>query len=90
MLYCSDYGYMHPNNALTGDCVADQSVVLEDPCTGGNLTYKKSQGYRKVAGDVCVGGDEYKYAPIESPCMYIYTNVYTGHGEGEHMPFTNN
>lgn len=77
MTACSDYGYRHPNNALTGDCEVDQSVALEDPCASGNVTYQKSQGYRKVAGDVCVGGEEHMYAPIKSVC---YSN---GRGEGK-------
>ena len=57
-LCCSDYGYQHANG-ISGECVRDKSIAL-DACTQG----MKSQGYRKVAGDVCTGGLLAKFAQV--------------------------
>ena len=64
---CSDYGYLH-SNGLTGPCVVDESIDLQDSCAEGKISYRQSQGYRKVSGDVCVGGDESKYAAVDTLC----------------------
>lgn len=64
----SDYGYMH-SDGFTGACVRDELISLEDPCAQGKTgVYKKSQGYRKVAGDVCGGGEESAFVAIDSVC----------------------
>ena len=67
---CSDYGYKR-TSGLTGPCEADESIILPDPCEGtsGNSAYKQSQGYRKVAGDVCKGGDEGSFAAVDNMCF---------------------
>ncbi|CAI8030523.1 Sortilin-related receptor [Geodia barretti] len=64
-----DYGYAKPGEDLSGLCVKDPDVELEDPCDNeGTTTYIASTGYRKIAGDVCQGGDERLYAPYEAEC----------------------
>jgi len=51
--YECDYGYTLVANA---SCVRDPSVTLNNtPCTPGQ-PYSVTQGYRKVAGDMCVNG----------------------------------
>ena len=65
----SDYGYQHADG-FTGPCIRDESVVLPDSCSKSDSTsYMKSQGYRKVAGDVCVGGEEDTFAPVDALCI---------------------
>ena len=47
-------------------------MVLDPICTGSNpISYMKSQGYQKVAGDVCVGGVQEDYLPIETACCKL-------------------
>ncbi len=49
-----DYGYQH-SNGFNGECVRDKSVTLQDACAQDDVVAAiKSQGYRKVAGDVCL------------------------------------
>lgn len=50
-LYChatflhSDYGYARPGEDLSGLCVRDPDVELDDPCLNENTTtYTKSTG----------------------------------------------
>lgn len=73
----SDYGYQH-SDGFTGACVHDDSVTLDPVCTGGEPVYSKSQGYRRVAGDVCSGGVEDQYAPQVTGCGK-YVHKYIGH-----------
>ena len=41
----SDYGYARPGEELSGLCVRDPDVKLEDPCADGNTTtYMASTG----------------------------------------------
>lgn len=64
----SAYGYEH-SDGFTGVCVRDSSVTLDPICTEPNaISYMKSQGYQKVAGDVCVGGVQQEFLPIETAC----------------------
>ncbi len=66
----SDYGYMH-SDGFTGPCVVDDSSSIANPCDGvtGTLVYSRSQGYRKIAGDVCVGGEESKFGTVYDSCI---------------------
>lgn len=65
----SDYGYQHADG-FSGPCIRDNTIILPDPCSQDNVvSYKQSQGYRKVAGDVCAGGEEKSFAPIDSLCI---------------------
>ena len=42
---CSDYGYAKPGEDLSGLCVRDPDVELEDPCANRNTTsYLASTG----------------------------------------------
>ena len=42
---CSDYGYAKPGEDLSGLCVKDPDVELEDPCDNeGTTTYIASTG----------------------------------------------
>lgn len=67
-----DYGYQH-SDGFSGSCVRDDSIVLQDVCMSGQvLAAVKSQGYRKVAGDVCSGGDKEKdFAPVAVSCSSV-------------------
>ena len=67
-LECSDYGYMR-SDGFTGPCIRDNSIdISPTSCTNESLTYSESQGYRKVAGDVCAGGVEFALGPVTRPC----------------------
>lgn len=44
------------------------------PCPEGT-TYNISSGYRKVAGDRCVAGEELSYFPIQRPCILGPPNI---------------
>ena len=42
---CSDYGYARPGEGLSGLCVRDPDVQLDDPCANENTTtYTASTG----------------------------------------------
>ena len=44
LMLSSDYGYKHANG-ITGPCIRDDSVSLNDPCAArGVSVYYKSQG----------------------------------------------
>ena len=46
MYLYSDYGYARPGEELSGLCVRDPDVHLEDPCADGNTTtYMASTGF---------------------------------------------
>ena len=64
----SDYGYMR-SDGFTGPCVRDDTIPLShDTCSPRQVSYQETQGYRKVAGDVCVNGVESTLGPISRPC----------------------
>ena len=65
----SDYAFK-PANGLNGPCVRDEAVPLDDPCADGLVkTVMKSQGYRKVAGDLCTkGSGSPDFDPYEFTC----------------------
>ncbi len=63
----SDYGYLHADG-FTGPCIRDDSIILPDPCDSNATTYSRSQGYRKVSGDVCVGGEEERFSAVDALC----------------------
>ena len=63
----SDYGYQH-TDGFTGPCIRDMSIKLSDPCIENHTIYKKTQGYRKIAGDVCMGGEEAKFGAGDALC----------------------
>ena len=63
----SDYGYQH-SGGLAGDCVRDESITIPDSCSHGQVAAMVSQGYRKAAGDVCSGGSEEQYSPVQVAC----------------------
>ena len=79
----SDYGFMH-SDGFIGPCIRDPAVPYNDPCLTSNiLSYNKSTGYRKIPGDVCVGGVEDTLAPqlflcCESPTDHSGTTGTTG------------
>ena len=67
----SAYGYQHADS-FNGKCVRDSSVTLDPICTTSDQElYKKSRGYQKVAGDVCVGGVEEDFLPMMAPCRKL-------------------
>jgi hypothetical protein len=61
-----DYGY--ERLSLSGLCVRDPDVDLPDPCAAGQKNYTASSGYRKIAGDLCQGGQESLLNPFTAPC----------------------
>lgn len=64
----SDYGYMR-SDSFTGPCVRDNSVSLPPTnCSEGQASYYQTQGYRKVAGDVCENGVQDNLSPVLHPC----------------------
>jgi len=84
--YECDYGFrVNSTDDIEVGCVYDveaNMAVYEPPseCHDG-LTYNRTQGYRRVADDVCEGGLSYLYEPIETPCpvqsqqeFLLYTN----------------
>ena len=56
------------SEGFTGPCIRDSSISLPATCVGNVSIYSESQGYRKVAGDVCVGGLEASFSPLSRPC----------------------
>ncbi|KAL5471539.1 hypothetical protein EMCRGX_G029663 [Ephydatia muelleri] len=67
--YECDYGYMH-DDGLSGPCVRDTAISLSDLCAGDALTYTKTSGYRKIAGDGCIKGLDSDLAPVIVPCCF--------------------
>jgi len=66
-----DYGYGRGAN-LTGPCVRDPAIILDSPCTSNSSTFWQTQGYRKIAGDVCQGGVSNGLSPHIMPCCYAH------------------
>ncbi|CAH3014982.1 unnamed protein product [Porites evermanni] len=61
-----DFGFEHPS--IDEVCVATSSAnPIPNPCPEGK-TYLHSRGYRKVAGDRCVGGVENTFKPEPRLC----------------------
>lgn len=57
------------SDGFTGPCVRDSSISLPPTtCSDGQVSYLETQGYRKVAGDVCHGGVETALGPLVHPC----------------------
>ncbi len=70
-LSCSDYGYMR-SSGTSGLCIRDNSVALPHAvCSADQQGYFQSQGYRKIAGDMCVGGEEAALGPVVKSCCAI-------------------
>ena len=68
ILLFSDYGYKRADG-FTGSCIRDSIVQLPPGgCVHGHTNYSQSQGYRKVAGDLCSGGLETLFGPVLHPC----------------------
>ncbi|RZC34546.1 sortilin-related receptor-like [Asbolus verrucosus] len=70
--YECDFGFVRSEKP--GNCVRN-TTVLVDPykvpasCKPGKF-YKRTKGYRKIQGDVCVAGFENHYLPEEIPCPF--------------------
>lgn len=66
-----DYGFSRLN--ANSPCVRNRTLVSEDifkiptPCPAGQF-YKRTKGYRKIDGDVCVDGFTDQYMPQMIPC----------------------
>ena len=61
-------------------CVRDSTIPLDDPCADSDgKTVKKSRGYRKIAGDICISGDFVDFEPYEFTCC----NSTSAHGGGQ-------
>jgi hypothetical protein len=70
--YECDFGFVRSEKP--GNCVRN-TTVLADPykipasCKPGKF-YKRTKGYRKIQGDVCVDGFENHYIPEDIPCPF--------------------
>ncbi|XP_044254445.1 sortilin-related receptor-like isoform X1 [Tribolium madens] len=70
--YECDFGFVRSEKP--GNCIRNTSIV-NDPyqvppnCKPGKF-YKRTKGYRKIQGDVCVDGFENHYMPEEIPCPF--------------------
>ena len=56
------------SDGFTGPCVHSTSLPTVS-CAEGMNSYLESQGYRKIAGDVCSGGVERLFGPIKHLCQ---------------------
>ena len=64
----SDYGYEH-SDEFSSVCVLDPDVSLPpSSCPEGAVSYTETRGYRKVAGDVCTGGESVNLLPVTRSC----------------------
>ncbi|XP_062501607.1 VPS10 domain-containing receptor SorCS2-like [Corticium candelabrum] len=77
-LYCTctredyecDYGYV-PSSTTADKCIESKRITAYNPknhCTEGE-TISVTQGYRKVSGDVCRGGDTSQWAMKQEKCV---------------------
>ncbi len=74
--FLSDYGYAR-SDSFTGVCVRDSTVPLPSgECLAGQTTHLVSQGYRKIAGDVCSGGVEGNLGPVSQSCCATTPGMY--------------
>ncbi|KAJ3658176.1 hypothetical protein Zmor_009933 [Zophobas morio] len=70
--YECDFGFTR--SETPGHCVRN-TTILGDPykvpltCKPGKF-YKRTKGYRKIQGDVCIDGFENQYMPEEVPCPF--------------------
>lgn len=68
-----DVGFARPT--VNAPCVRNKTqsaynpYALPEPCIGGQF-YNRTKGYRKIADDVCVGGDSSQFAPQRMPCPF--------------------
>ncbi|KAI6658022.1 VPS10 domain-containing receptor SorCS1-like [Oopsacas minuta] len=68
--YECDWGYKH-TNPTSEECIVD---ITQPPnpytqsCTVGVSSYSITKGFRKIAGDVCMGGDTFLYEPTVVSC----------------------
>ncbi|KAK7076324.1 Sortilin-related receptor [Halocaridina rubra] len=68
-----DFGFKE--SMITLDCMKDPDDTI-DPyavpvtCTPGHF-YNRTKGYRKVPGDTCEGGREYRYVPAITSCPVL-------------------
>ncbi|XP_038062779.1 sortilin-related receptor-like isoform X2 [Patiria miniata] len=68
-----DIGYMELSDWwFESQCIPDPSVPTDPdqiptPCPPGTF-YRHTKGYRKVAGDTCSGGEEYRFAADMMSC----------------------
>lgn len=58
---CSDYGFYRPT--IDSHCIEfpNYNITQQAVCKDGRQKYYVSSGYRKIAGDQCVGGVENQY-----------------------------
>ncbi|XP_031556882.1 uncharacterized protein LOC116293578 [Actinia tenebrosa] len=68
--YECDFGFernaSHPNCVPVPREDLNNDLIPKD-CKEGS-TYKRSSGYRKIPGDTCVGGEDFKFFPVDTPC----------------------
>ncbi|KAF6211596.1 hypothetical protein GE061_012109 [Apolygus lucorum] len=65
-----DYGFLR--HISSPDCIRNKTssfdpYAVPEDCKPGGF-YERTKGYRKIDGDVCVGGLEYYYLPDRIPC----------------------
>uniref|UniRef100_V5I861 Sortilin-related receptor n=1 Tax=Anoplophora glabripennis TaxID=217634 RepID=V5I861_ANOGL len=68
-----DFGFVRVGNPP--HCIFDKTMTIYDPykvpptCKAGQF-YNRTKGYRKIAGNVCMGGFESHYLPDQVPCPF--------------------
>jgi len=67
-----DYGFTRKVEG--GPCVADKDAVIPPPPTTCQDFQRVSKGYRRVAGDTCVGGEQWD--PVLFPCPSVLGHHY--------------
>uniref|UniRef100_T1H8D0 Sortilin-related receptor n=1 Tax=Rhodnius prolixus TaxID=13249 RepID=T1H8D0_RHOPR len=70
--YECDFGFIR--HVSSAECIRNRSIThdpykIPTPCEPGKF-YNRTKGYRKIDGDVCVGGFERNYLPDVLPCPY--------------------
>ncbi|KAJ8922708.1 hypothetical protein NQ315_007743 [Exocentrus adspersus] len=71
--YECDFGFVRVGKPPR--CIFDKNMTSYDPykvpasCKPGQF-YNRTKGYRKISGDVCIGGFESHYLPDQVPCPF--------------------
>lgn len=65
-----DYGFKEDQYA--GHCIRDSDseadpYAIPDNCKPGGF-YNRTKGYRKISGDTCIGGEDFRYNPELMSC----------------------
>lgn len=69
-----DFGFSRQSSKSKSNCIFNKSMgplvkpfEIPEDCKPGEY-YNRTRGYRRIEGDVCIGGFEYRYLPQTIPC----------------------